>query len=229
MKRPRRIHWLALSLLLWLAVAALWARGAVVADLLRYHTARDAGTYAVDVSHGGLAVWWSYWAAPPPSAADHGYAAGASDAEAGDGSHSAGAAPAPLTAPAADQQGSRFEHVSLRRGTTPENYGFHQVWGRFGVDAGPAGTEQRLFYLRVPFWFLFLLAGWVPARLLWQAAVERRRLAQGYCPRCGRDPRAAAEPGDDGTACPECADTGQPAAPPVPTTVPAAPRFRRRG
>jgi hypothetical protein len=88
--------------------------------------------------------------------------------------------------------------------------------GFAAVRSDPVGraTAVRWHELRVPCWFLLLVAG-SPAA--WQArrVVSRLRRRTGLCPRCGYDLRATPE------RCPEC---GTPAADgPRPGAQPSCP------
>jgi hypothetical protein len=64
---------------------------------------------------------------------------------------------------------------------------------------------SALWGVAAPYWFLFLMAGTLPAA--WAAQwrrrrLKRRRIGQGLCARCGYDLRASAG------RCPECGGDG---------------------
>ena len=187
----------ALSLLLCVAAAVLWARGAWrydKASVSRYALSGDrvrirtldatsrpgwvqwtivrCDVPAADVLHRG--VRWSAGSsdvqtlAPTPAWVRHGFGAWSE---------------------------SRTTDVSAIR----------------GYDGPPrAPYTNHYWYVATPHWLLVLLAAALPARRAWALSRSRRRASDGRCPGCGYDLRAT--PG----RCPEC---GTPAA--VSTTATA--------
>jgi hypothetical protein len=71
-------------------------------------------------------------------------------------------------------------------------------WAPRFVNASDPGVTQTKAWLRVPDWFLMLLAAILPG--LWIAGYRRhqRRMLKGHCLNCGYDLRATPQ------RCPEC-------------------------
>lgn len=77
------------------------------------------------------------------------------------------------------------------------------IGGRGGKTFSPIlGFEymsmKGYWLIVLPYWFLFLLAGIMPARWLWPLSQKHRRRIGNLCAVCGYDLRATPE------KCPEC-------------------------
>jgi hypothetical protein len=71
--------------------------------------------------------------------------------------------------------------------------GFDFRYRRFVASTGAPGTDVIVM---LPYWFVVLLSGVLPAIWLWKR--WRRGATQGLCPGCGYDMRATPD------RCPEC-------------------------
>ena len=175
-----------LSLLLCVAVMALWVRSCIRADFVWWHEyLSDDGQSlrhrhsTVASGNGGL---WLLRQTITLSGAD--YAAGASAVRA---AH-------PADKPALRWDPSR--NMNQLRADPGAWSGFHHA--TFIQNAPGTPSQQRT--IRVPYWALAATTAALP---LWRVALSRRhqrrrRLAAGCCPRCGYDLRATPD------RCPEC-------------------------
>ena len=81
-----------------------------------------------------------------------------------------------------------------------------------GFAAGYLYTEQAMYQLAIPWWFLSLLFALAPARAFYTWQKNRRRYPPHACQACGYDLRATSDAtGPRLPACPEC---GRPASAP---------------
>ena len=85
---------------------------------------------------------------------------------------------------------SRFDDASL--------FGFAK--GGWEAEVGTSGRSGMITgsYVAIPFWFLFVLFGAMPARAIVRRVRERRFLCADRCKQCGYDLRASPQ------RCPEC-------------------------
>jgi len=184
-----------LSLLLCLAMAALWVRGKWRTDVFTVHTpCHETLLISVDGRLQLVRLTWDF--TPSEWMLEHGW-------------------PAPVPAPGwhfdhqSDWADNAYDWTGCAGGSSPDN-GIRE-WHGFGgyADGHPPcyNSETPPFAdgwsVRLPIWFAVLVLEIVPAAKAVGAIRRRQRSRAGLCSGCGYDLRASPD------RCPEC---GRPAA-----------------
>src|SRR5688572_15179730 len=98
------------------------------------------------------------------------------------------------------EQGWRRDVWPRAPGWSPWDRIGERWWERLGFAyaVGSTRSNQRVHQFAVPYYFIALLAGFLPALVAVRRLRERRRACTGRCLRCGYDLRATPD------RCPEC-------------------------
>ena len=186
MKRRLFLILSALSLLLCVAVAALWLRSHWYSDVLTVWTGK--GSIAVGSTYGDLWLERSNFHGTSPSFA---------------------VASFPIGSPPDSQRRSLSRMASYRFGRfiiaadsrPAKNVGLDPAVASQGLQL-PTGLLVR-DWINVPVWAVFVLAAIASVPGFWPY-LRRRDRVKGHCPSCGYDLRATPD------RCPECGQTPAP-------------------
>jgi hypothetical protein len=196
----------AVSLMLSVAVVALWVRSRASMDLLSrtttHGTALDGGSRECFVrSNVGELVFvvqpYEYHRTTPPVPDDDGYTGVPT--------------PEPLrwTSKDADPEFA-VSHTAVKPpyGHNAAGFAYGRYVGRVSRSPDGSWSQRRQYTLSTPHWFAALVLALPAAAWAFRRHRLRRRRSAGLCPACGYDLRASAD------RCPECGA--------VPEGVPAA-------
>ena len=107
--------------------------------------------------------------------------------------------PAALVSAPADVGVARWRYAGNAAGTM-EIFGWWETHRFFAVEdyTGTAGQTESTRFFFVPYWALVLLFSIAPIQSAWRHRRRKRHNGAGFCPSCGYDLRATPD------RCPEC-------------------------